>query len=296
MACLEAMLTCNLKRLKHGRQANFIPRLSLTIDYFNIEVTDAIRTFGVDAILNNCVKNASATFTPTSCDLVNRDAAGSLWLTPGGFTVDLPNNVGRLQTSGIEIAGNYTVPVSFGTVSLSMNGTYLDSYEVENGLLNDDGSLVTYDCAGLYGPTCSVGGTSDAGAPLPRWRHKARVSLKTDSGFGVSAQWRFIGKVKAETISSFDALNPSGQTDHAGPGTRISSYSYIDAVLTYNLKEQFTFRLGINNLFDKEPPLVTSGGGGTPNLCPTGPCNGNTYPATYDTLGRYIFAGVTLDF
>lgn len=277
-------------------QPNFIPRLSLTIDYFNIEVTDAIRTFGVDAILNNCVKNASATFTPTSCDLVNRDAAGSLWLTPGGFTVDLPNNVGRLQTSGIEIAGNYTVPVSFGTVSLSMNGTYLDSYEVENGLLNDDGSLVTYDCAGLYGPTCSVGGTSDAGAPLPRWRHKARVSLKTDSGFGVSAQWRFIGKVKAETISSFDALNPSGQTDHAGPGTRISSYSYIDAVLTYNLKEQFTFRLGINNLFDKEPPLVTSGGGGTPNLCPTGPCNGNTYPATYDTLGRYIFAGVTLDF
>ena len=102
--------------------------------------------------------------------------------------------------------------------------------------------------------------------------------------------------MKAETISSFDALNPSGQTDHAGPGTRISSYSYIDAVLTYNLKEQFTFRLGINNLFDKEPPLVTSGGGGTPNLCPTGPCNGNTYPATYDTLGRYIFAGVTLDF
>ncbi len=277
-------------------QPRFIPGLSLTVDYFNIEIDDAIRTFGVDAILNNCDDNASATFTPASCALINRDAAGSLWLTPNGFTVDLPNNVGRLQTSGIEIGGNYSVPVSFGTVSLSMNGTYLDSYEVENGLTNADGSRVTYDCAGLYGPTCSVGGTSDAGAPLPRWRHKARVSLNMDSGIGASIQWRYVGKVKAETVSSFAALNPDGLTDHAGPGTRISAYNYIDAVLSFNLEEMFQFRLGVNNLFDKEPPLVTSGGGGTPNLCPTGPCNGNTYPATYDTLGRYIFAGVTLDF
>ena len=277
-------------------QPSFIPGLSLTVDYFNIEVDDAIRTFGVDAVLNNCVTNASATFTPESCALINRDAAGSLWLTPNGFTVDLPNNVGRLQTSGIEVAGRYSAPVSFGTISFSMNGTYLDSYEVENGLTNADGSQVSYDCAGLYGPTCSVGGTSDAGAPLPRWRHKARVSLNTDSGIGGSIQWRHVGKVTAETVSSFAALNPGGLTDHAGPGTRIPSFNYIDAVLSFDLQETFQFRLGVNNLFDKEPPLVTSGGGGTPNLCPTGPCNGNTYPATWDALGRYFFAGVTLDF
>ena len=277
-------------------QPNFVPRLSVTVDYFNIEVEDAIRTFGVDAVLNNCVTNASATFTPESCALVNRDAAGSLWLTPGGFTSDLPNNVGSIRTSGIEVAASYSVPVSFGTVSFAMNGTYLDSYEIENGLTNADGSRVSFDCAGLYGPTCSVGGTSNAGAPLPRWRHKARVSLNMDSGIGISAQWRYVGKVTAETVSSFAALNPGGLTDHAGPGTRISSFNYIDAVLSFNLEETFQFRLGINNLFDKEPPLVTSGGGGTPNLCPTGPCNGNTYPATYDALGRYIFAGVTLDF
>lgn len=277
-------------------QPSFVPGLSLTIDYFNIEVEDIIRTFGVDAVLNNCVTNASATFTPESCALVNRDAAGSLWLTPGGFTTDLPNNVGRLQTSGIEVAGSYSLPVSFGTISLSMNGTYLDSYEIENGLTNADGSRVSFDCAGLYGPTCSVGGTSNAGAPLPRWRHKARVSVNMDSGIGISAQWRYVGKVTAETVSSFAALNPGGLTDHAGPGTRISAVNYIDAVLSFNLEETFQFRLGVNNLFDKEPPLVTSGGGGTPNLCPTGPCNGNTYPATYDALGRYFFAGVTLDF
>ena len=194
------------------------------------------------------------------------------------------------------IRDSYSYPLNVGNLSFAMNGTYLDSYEVENGLTNADGSPVSYDCAGLYGPTCSVGGTSDAGAPLPQWRHRARVTLNMDNGIGVSAQWRYVGKVKAETISSFDALNPNGLTDHAGPGVRIGSFNYIDASLSYSFRDSYIFRLGINNLFDKEPPLVTSGGGATPNLCPTGPCNGNTYPATYDALGRYIFAGVTLDF
>ena len=64
------------------------------------------------------------------------------------------------------------------------------------------------------------------------------------------------------------------------------------------MAKKYTFRLGVNNVFDKQPPLVTSGNANRDgsNLCPTGPCNGNTYPATYDALGRYLFAGVTLDF
>jgi len=54
----------------------------------------------------------------------------------------------------------------------------------------------------------------------------------------------------------------------------------------------------VNNILDKDPPFVTSGNGGKPgsSLCPTGPCNGNSYPGTWDALGRYIYAGVTLNF
>lgn len=177
----------------------------------------------------------------------------------------------------------------FGTIGLTMNGTYLDKYEVNNGLADP------YDCAGLYGPTCSIGGTTDAGAPLPKWRHKARLSIKGDSGFGFSLQWRYVGKVKAETLSNFSALQGANNFD---PGLRISSFNYFDAAFTFDIGESYQFRLGVNNVFDKEPPLVTSGSGLRPgsNLCPTGPCNGNTYPATWDALGRYLFAGVTLEF
>ena len=54
--------------------------------------------------------------------------------------------------------------------------------------------------------------------------------------------------------------------------------------------DNYNFRLGANNLLDKEPPLV-----GSP-ACPAGSCNGNTFAQVYDALGRYIYAGVTLDF
>ena len=57
-------------------------------------------------------------------------------------------------------------------------------------------------------------------------------------------------------------------------------------------------RFGANNILDKQPPLVTSGNSNKDgsNLCPTGPCNGNTYPGTWDALGRFVYAGATLNF
>jgi iron complex outermembrane recepter protein len=271
-------------------QPSFLPRFALTVDYFDIKVEDAIRGFGQDAILNDCVDNATATFTPASCDLVSRDAAGSIWLTPGGFVVDLPNNIGELQTKGIEVNASYSHEIgSLGTVSASLIGTYLDEYVTDNGLTEP------YDCAGLYGPTCSAGGTTQSGAPLPEWRHKARVTWNMPDGVGISLQWRHIGKVKAETLTDNSSLAGDFNFD---PGLRIGAKNYFDLATTFAIGDNYNFRLGVNNIFDKEPPLVTSGSGSRAgsNLCPTGPCNGNTFPATWDPLGRYIYAGLTLDF
>jgi outer membrane receptor protein involved in Fe transport len=46
-------------------------------------------------------------------------------------------------------------------------------------------------------------------------------------------------------------------------------------------------RVGINNLLDKDPPIV----GGD-----DAPANGNTFPQVYDALGRYIFGTVIARF
>lgn len=269
-------------------QPTFLPGFSATVDWFDIKIKDAISPPAQDAILKDCVLNSTASTPAFSCSLINRDPAGSLWLTPGGFVDNIPNNLGTAHTRGIEFSTNYSTGLGgLGKLSFAMNGTWLKKYVINNGITE------VYDCAGLYGPTCSAGGTTTAGAPLPKWRHKARLTLQMPEGIGVSLQWRYIGKVKSETLDPSDSLNDAVQLD---PGLRIKAHNYFDLATTFDIGDSYNFRLGVNNVFDKSPPYVTSGNANGGNLCPTGPCNGNTYPATYDPLGRYIYAGVTLNF
>jgi outer membrane receptor protein involved in Fe transport len=271
-------------------QPRFLPRLALTVDYWNIDLKAAIQGFGADAILTNCVNHSTATSVAPSCALIHRDTSGSLWLTSNGYVNDLPNNVGRIQTDGIDVSSSYSYRFgSLGTANASFIGTYLRKYKVVNGLPGGE-----YDCAGLYGPVCSSG-TVASSAPMPKWRHKARIGFTMPNGIGLSLQWRHIGKVHAETLEDNETLHGDFPLD---PGLHIKAFNYFDLASTFTVGDHYSFRLGVNNLFDKRPPLVTGGSAslGGSNLCPTGPCNGNTYPGTWDALGRYLYVGATLNF
>jgi outer membrane receptor protein involved in Fe transport len=130
---------------------------------------------------------------------------------------------------------------------------------------------------GFHGVTC--------GTPTPEWRAKTRLSFTTPDGIGLSVQWRYFSSVQRDTLSS--------DTDLATPSTRpadrvIPTQNYIDLALTARIGDHYGFRLGVNNIFDREPPIQTQ--------LPAGFGSGNTYPQVYDAMGRYIFAGVTLDF
>ena len=271
-------------------QPRFIPRLAVTVDYYDIKLEDAIQGFGQDAILAQCIAGSTATTPDPSCALIQRNpVSGSLFLDSTGFVIDVPNNVGLVRQKGIEINGAYSHRLGgLGTASASFVGTRLRSFKTNNGL------SATYDCAGYFGPTCSSG-TTTSSSPQPKWRHKARLSLNTPQGVGVSLQWRHIGKVKSEFASPDETLSGNGNSYEFGEV--IKAYNYFDLASTFTFGDNYNFRLGVNNLLDKDPPLVHSG---SPNfgfsLCPTGPCNGNTFPGTYDSLGRYFYAGVTLDF
>jgi outer membrane receptor protein involved in Fe transport len=78
-----------------------------------------------------------------------------------------------------------------------------------------------------------------------------------------------------------------------GIGTDVAAYNYLDLTASMTVAEKFTFRIGANNVLDKSPPIIHSGG---TNDCPTGPCSGNTWAQVYDALGRQVFATVTIDF
>ena len=73
--------------------------------------------------------------------------------------------------------------------------------------------------------------------------------------------------------------------DRAGD-KRLAAQSFFDLALTARVSDRLNLRLGANNIFDKSPPIVGSDVS----------ANGNTFPQMYDSLGRFIFAGFTVDF
>lgn len=71
---------------------------------------------------------------------------------------------------------------------------------------------------------------------------------------------------------------------------KIPSYDYFDLAMRVKVGDRFSVRMGVDNLFNKQPPVVGNDYGGTTQN------SGNTFPATYDTLGRFFTAGVNFKF
>lgn len=257
-------------------QPRIIPGLALTVDWFDIKLKNRIATIGQDTTLETCY----STGDPYFCGLIHRDATGSLWRSNAGFVVDTNQNIGALKTRGVDVGLSYNRSVgALGKLGLAMNGTWLDKLTTDNGVSDP------YDCSGFYGLIC--------GTPNPTWRHRARVSLTTESGIGASVQWRYISSVKIDRSSSQASL-----TNAYSPfNYKLPTMNYFDLAVTAEIGDHYNFRLGINNLLDKRPPIVGANGtSGVINACSAVFCNGNTYPGVYDALGRYIFTGITLDF
>ncbi len=260
-------------------QPRFAPRLALSVDYYDIKITNAITTIGADNIINACVNGVAV-----ACKLVHRSPSnGSLWLGADGFITDTELNIGGQSTRGIDFNGSYSSKLgTLGTLSLSFVGTALQNLKTDTGLAG-----TPYDCVGLFGANC--------GTPNPKWRHQARVSFNTNGGVGLSLRWRYFAAVNVDYTSTNAILNNPAYSTF---GSHINPQSYFDLASTFSVAKRFTLRLGANNLLDKSPPLVTSGasGGKVPSSCAGTVCNGNTYPAVYEALGRYLYANVTVQF
>lgn len=254
-------------------QPRFAPGLQIAIDYFDIEIEDVIAGIGADLIINTCV----ATADPFFCNLINRSPGNySLWRSNEGYIIDTLQNLGSLQTSGIDFDVRYMFETdSWGTFTTSLIGTQLDELVTQP---LPGGSK--YDCAGLYGTVC--------GTPNPEWRHTVSEQWKTPwDGVSLGIAWRYIDKVDLDATVSDPAFDGAIQRDS---DLELEEKNYIDINGSWNFAEKYTVRFGINNVMDEDPPLAGN------RACPSGICNGNTYAQVYDVLGRYVFMGLTVDF
>ncbi|GGN41873.1 TonB-dependent receptor [Novosphingobium indicum] len=251
-----------------------VPGLSFTADYYNIKVTDAITVPTPGDILDPCYDDGNA----DACALVGRNPLNGS-LNGGGDTPGLilqRTNQGTLISSGVDVRLNYRQPTSFGHVGFSFNGNWTDEYKFQASPTSD-----MRECVGQYGTNCDP--------IVPEWSFNVRGTVGFGDAGELSLLWRWMDGVQYEDRAAELAL-PDDDRSILDEYMTIPSYSYFD--LTYRVQptENIGVTLSVFNLLDKKPPNVSSYIGSTTYN------SGNTYPTTYDVLGRSFMVTTNVSF
>ena len=246
---------------------SMIENLSVSIDYFDIEVTDAIGSVPAQTSYDRCL----TTGDPAFCANVTRDTAGTLHLlneAPDGGLSGLSQqnvNVSTFATEGVDVNVTYMLDLSdMGSINFDYAATFLDTnYSV--AIPGDD----KVECAGAYAGPC--------GLPAPEYNHRFLATWMTPYDVNVSATWRHIGETDLYGLD-----DPQGYLEDS-----MEERNYLDVAATYDYSENVQIRVGANNILGDDAPVTTAAG--------TGTGNNNTYPGLFD-VSTYLFAGVTVKF
>jgi outer membrane receptor protein involved in Fe transport len=255
-----------------------VPNLSGSVDFWQIRVDGEVGAYPATVLVQNCLATGNPIYCAgvvrTSTDFSLQGAA----VATGGYIVQTNQNIASALASGIDLQFNYKHGLGrWGTLAWGFNGSYF----IHNTTTPLPGGG-SYDCAGLFGTTCQT--------VSPRWRHNLRTTWQTPgAGLDVSLAWRFIGKVGYDNNDPNPLLagaEYSGGYDFAV--AQVPNVSYLDLHVAWHATNSLDVRGGIDNLFDRNPPIVTN-----PSL--QGGGQANTF-ATYDVLGRQLYIAATMRF
>lgn len=242
-------------------QPSFVEGLTLQIDYYDISVQDAIAAAGaLQTLLDRCYVQGDNATCNTFFGAGTRDPATGQIGAPF-LPVISQANVASIGARGIDFTAGYNFDIgSFG----SIDTRYYGNYTLESSFLPDAFATVI-ECAGQFGSVC--------GEPTPEYKHTMQTSWLYGQ-LTTSVRWRYIGGVVV---------------DEAGGGpfsSDIGAFNYVDVTMQYAVSENLDLTLGVQNIFSNDPPLLSS----SVNE------QANTFPATYETLGRQLFFGASLRF
>lgn len=249
----------------------FVPNLSLTIDYFNIKVKDAIELVPRQATIDACVASAGAS---PLCKLIVREHVGTPRpRTPGTlYQIDAyPVNAASIESAGVDVQTRYTTGWGEGnSLDIALLYTYLDKLT-----LQPLASLPVKDNRG------QLNGDGRLGAGF---KHRANLSVTYATG-PISLNWRtnFQSKIK-------DTLGPDADSPLGDSTNSIKAYWYHALQARFAVeKDRLEFYAGVDNLFDKRPPVINQNGASNN----TGT---ETAAISFDPIGRKIYAGAVFRF
>ncbi len=248
-----------------------IPGLELSLDYYDITIENVITQLAEQEVVNGCYNQEQVATGPLCSRIFRNPLNGSLQGgNDTGVSVSLLNSAEE-SVNGIDFAANYALDFeNAGSLKLALLGTYTFEHEFQSAK-----GTAAYDCVGLVGNTCI--------SPDPKFRWTQTTTWEFEE-FQLNLTWRYLDDLQQDEIK----LGGASKADYAEPD--ISSYSYFDLSASFTFNENWKVRMGIDNMFDKEPPIVGNDYGGTLEN------SGNTFPATYDPLGRAFFLGLNVNF
>ncbi|MFT3809624.1 MAG: TonB-dependent receptor [Micropepsaceae bacterium] len=240
--------------------AKWAESLVLSVDYFNIEIEDAIAAVGRNTTIDLCYQSAG--LSSPFCGNVIRDVNGAIEEVNTGAA-----NSRTLETSGIDVQLGYRWDLTdafgsegddLGMLTLTVNYQWLNN--LTTTVLPGTPFEATTESVGLLGA----------------FRHEVQASLLYEIG---------------DFTLNLDANYTSDAHDFNDPDVydvpvKIGGKWFFDAQVRYNVLESTTLVFGVRNLTDEFVMI----GQGLAEI-PTGWA---TDPSAYDGMGRRFYAGVRL--
>lgn len=237
--------------------------INLSVDYYNIKVTNAIGALSLTDILPRCfnsdgVSNPSYSVSNPYCARITRDPlTGVISNGQQGLF-----NFATYQLDGVDTQFNW----QFGLDAIGLSDSA--GRLAFNSVIS---YLKTYNVSGLLGsPTLNYAGSVGFGGvggdiSHPKWKASTGVNYAVGP-FSATLRWRYIDKmVHSDVIANSKSTTPG-----------VPAYNYFDIDAHYAINDNVTISLGITNLTDKAPPFVSA--------APL-----TTDGATYDVIGKSWF-------
>ena len=237
---------------------NFIEGLTFSLDRFEIEIEDAISSFGGGA--NNVLQTCYDPTDPVGgigsafCSVVNRRSDGTI-----DFVSVTQQNVAKITLEGWDLLATYDTELFGGNFRVN----YVGTWTTEADLTPFAGAAVI-TCDGEFG--------NDCGEPTPDYKHRVTFNWSRDK---ITAQllWRHIGESDDDDESTVFFVD------------KLDAEDYFDIVASYSITENYRVSFGIDNVADKKPPVLGDNEE-----------QANTWPATYDVFGRTYYVKATATF
>lgn len=223
-----------------------IEGLGFTVDYWKFELKNVINSFIGPDVVKYCYQSSS--LDNPYCPLLTRDA--TTFEITNYF--EKPVNSASRDVEGVDLETSYRFATNFGDFNMRLISTYMSTYETNptgfaEDLIDDLGEVI-----------------------LPEWKHR----FSTEYTYGDASAVVTVNH-RSDTVQANDwTPNQNNYND-------VPSYTTFDLTTRYNVTPEFQARVGVLNMFDRNPPMIPGQ---------------NTNGAAWDVIGRRITAGVSYSF